>query len=96
MAAFLIATTTVKDAEKFKRYAEQVVKTFALYGGEPLLRGNFEGMLGGEGHHQMAGVVKFPSIEALRTWFYSPEYQSIIPLRTEAVDMSIATYSVPD
>ncbi|MGD9660085.1 MAG: DUF1330 domain-containing protein [Porticoccaceae bacterium] len=95
MTAFLIATTTIKDEEKFKRYAQEVVKTFALYGGEPLLRGNFEGMLSGEASHEMAGVVKFSSMDALKTWFHSEEYQRLIPLRTEAVDMTIATYSVP-
>ena len=36
----------------------------------------------GEPEH-LSVVLKFPDMEALRGWYDSPEYQEILPLRTD-------------
>ncbi|MCD2116539.1 DUF1330 domain-containing protein [Rhodococcus pyridinivorans] len=35
----------------------------------------------GNGHHYFRG--KFPDVDRARSWYESPEYQAILPLRTE-------------
>jgi len=96
MTAFFVAAVTVKDPVKFQEYAEKAGATFAAHGGEPVLRGKVNSALVGAINHQATGIVKFPSHEALAAWFGSPEYQAIVPLRDEAADMTITTYSVPE
>jgi len=95
MTAFFIATVKIRNADRFQEYAQKAGATFAAYGGELVIRGKLDGELAGTVDHQAVGIVKFPSPEALSNWFQSPEYQAIIPLREEAADMVIATYTVP-
>ncbi len=93
MSAFFVATTTITDAEKFQQYAQQAGATFAAHGGEPVLRGKFEGSLSGEADHQAVGIIKFPNLSALHDWYHSEAYQSLVPLREAAARMSIHVYS---
>lgn len=96
MKAFFVAAVTVKDPAKFQEYAEKAGATFAAHGGEPVLRGKVNGALVGATDHQAVGIVKFPNQDALAAWFGSAEYQALIPLRDQAADMTITTYSVPE
>ncbi len=95
MTAFFVANVKVKDPNKFQEYAKKAGETFATYGGEAILRGKVEGVLSGNADHQAVGIVKFPDQEALTTWFNSDAYQDIVPLRDEAAEMTIVTYTVP-
>ncbi len=95
MTAFFVAATTIKNPEKFQEYAQKAGATFAPHGGEPVLRGQAKGALVGALDHQAVGIIKFPDLAALNAWFQSPEYQAIVPLRNEAAEMTIVTYSVP-
>ncbi len=95
MTAFFVATVKVKDPEKFQEYAQKAGETFAPHGGEPVLRGKAGDVLAGQIDHQAVGIVRFPDQGALSAWFNSDAYQRIIPLRDEAADMTIVTYSVP-
>jgi len=95
MTAFFVANVKIKDPQKFQEYAKKAGETFATYGGEPVLRGKVEEVLAGSAEHQAVGIVKFPDLEALTTWFNSDVYQAIVPLREEAAEMVIVTYTVP-
>jgi len=93
MSAFFVATATIKNPEKVQEYAKKASETFATYGGEFVVRGKFNSILVGSANHHAVAVVKFPSMDALNAWYNSPEYQAIVPLRIEAADMQIITYS---
>lgn len=97
MTAFFIATSTIKNPEKFQQYAQQTGDTFAPYGGQPVLRGKYEGSLSTNASepHQTVGIISFPSLDDLKIWFHSDAYQTLIPLRDEAAEMTITTYSAP-
>jgi len=95
MTAFFIVTTTVKDSEKYQTYAQSVGATLAPFGGKALLRGRAVGSFAGELTHQTVGIIEFPDIDALNAWHGSESYQALIPLRTEAADMTITSYVVP-
>lgn len=96
MAAFFVASVTIRDAEKFTEYAQKAAATFAAHGGEIVLRGKAEVALAGALSHGSVGIVKFPDMEALGRWFRSSEYQALIPMRDEAADMSITAYAAPN
>lgn len=98
MTAFFIATSTIKDSEKFQLYAQQAGSTLAEYDGKPVLRGKYEKELTttNSPSHQVVGVISFPSLDLLNNWYQSNEYQALIALRDEAADMTISTYSVPE
>ncbi|HED34167.1 MAG TPA: DUF1330 domain-containing protein [Gammaproteobacteria bacterium] len=95
MAAFFIANVTVKDPEKFQAYAAKAGETMKKYHGEVALRGKFEQGLKGDADHHAVAVVRFPSHDDLRSWYFSEAYQAVIPLRDEAAEMSITTYVEP-
>lgn len=95
MAAFFIATVTTKHPERFLEYAGKAAATIAAHGGEPVLRGKVDRALAGSAGHDAVGIVKFPDAAALSAWFNSPEYQALVPLRDEAADITIITYSTP-
>jgi len=95
MSAFFVATTLIKNPEKFQLYAQKTGETFSAHGGEPVLRGKFEGTLNGNADHHVIGIIKFPSVEALHAWHDSDAYQALVPLRDEAADMTISVYCVP-
>jgi uncharacterized protein (DUF1330 family) len=93
MRAFFVATVTIRHPEKFQEYAQKASATFARHGGQAVLRGKVDGALAGGVDHQALGIVGFPDADALSAWFNSPEYQALVPLRDEAADITIITYS---
>jgi len=95
MSAFIIATVTVKDAEKFQQYAVKSKATFDLFEAEILVRGKHQGTLTGNADNQTAAVVKFKDMETLDRWYGSDEYQVLIPLRDQAADITITKYAIP-
>lgn len=95
MTAFFIATSVIKDAEKFQQYAGKVGPTLAPFGGELVIRGKAGETLSGTSNHQGVGVVRFADMEALNAWYRSPDYQALIPLREEAAEMTLVTYTEP-
>ncbi len=95
MTAFFIAATSIKDMEKFQKYAAEAGKTLAPYGGELVLRGKAEKTLVGHAEHQAVGVVRFADMDALNNWYQSAAYQALIPLRESAADMTLTAYNEP-
>lgn len=95
MTAFFVATVTVKDPVKFQEYARLSMPTFAQFGGEIVLRGQLDTVLAGSAAHRATAVVKFPDMAALKAWHDSGAYQTLVPIRDEGADMTIAAYNVP-
>jgi len=95
VTAFFVVTTAIKDPEKFQEYGAKAGQTFAPYGGKLVMRGKAEQALAGEVNHQGVSIVGFPDMDALNSWYQSAEYQALIPLRDEAVDMTLITYNEP-
>lgn len=95
MAAFFIVTTTVKDQDAYQAYIQSVGPTLSPFGGKAILRGKADCALAGELSHQTVGIIEFPDLEAIKDWYASEAYQALIPLRSEAADMTITAYAVP-
>ena len=84
MAAYLVANIEVSDPKAFGEYRQRVPATIAAHGGRYLCRGGAVEVLEGEFDAKRVVVVEFPSVSAARTWYASPEYQALLPLRLKA------------
>ncbi|MGA4691833.1 MULTISPECIES: DUF1330 domain-containing protein [Rhodococcus] len=83
MNAYAVAhLRTIDLNDDIVRYLETIDDTLAPYDGRFLVHGvDPEGMEGPfEGN---LVIIEFPDVDRARTWYESPEYQAILPLRTE-------------
>lgn len=92
MSAFFVATGTVKNGKLMQQYATAASSTLQPFDAKLLARGKFAGTLYGQLEHDMIGIIEFPTMQALESWYNSPAYQAIIPLRDSAADMVFAKY----
>jgi len=90
--AYVIGHITVKDAEKWNQYRNQVPATLEPWGAELVLRGKLVSVLAGEHSHTDTVVIRFPDMKAINGWYASPAYQSLIPLRKKAAEIVLLAY----
>ena len=84
MAAYVLAEIEITNPEGYKEYSAQVPATIAKYGGRFLVRGGNSEVLEGQWPKQRRVLLEFPSIEAAKRWFDSPEYQKPKAMRQAA------------
>ena len=96
MNAFLIAYVTVKDIDKFQSYAQAAGESMQAYGGKVLTKGQAIQNLVGDHGQQNVAIISFPDLENLESWYNSAEYQSIIPLRNQAAEITLTSYAAPE
>jgi uncharacterized protein (DUF1330 family) len=90
--AYVIGHITVKDKDKWDEYRNKVPATLNPWGAELVLRGKLCSVLSGNHTHTDTVVIRFPDLRSLKSWYSSPEYQSLIPLRQEAAEMELLSY----
>jgi uncharacterized protein (DUF1330 family) len=66
-------------------YLQRIDATLAPYDGHFIVHGGVPEHVEGEWQGSLI-VIEFPSYEHARGWYDSPEYQKILPLRTENSD----------
>lgn len=96
MSAVMISMIKVKNKDKLQEYMQKVMQLGTQYDAEMLFRGPVSGVVKGEADHDIAVVVRFPSLEAIDALFASEEYQPLINIREEASDMQIIKYQTPE
>ena len=74
MTAYVIAEIDVTHPDGYADYTKVVPATIAQYGGRFLVRGGAADALEGEWPKLRRVVIEFPSVEAARAWWDSPEY----------------------
>ena len=84
MTAYLIADVQVKDPQAYEEYRRHVAATVAEHGGRFIVRGGALEVLEGDWPTQRLVVIEFPSMQALKNWYGSPEYEPLIKLRQSA------------
>ena len=97
MSGYLIVNYRVTNPEGFNTYMAGVMPTIAAHGGEILVAGPGSTAIEGS-PDPITVVVKFPSREAVQTWYDSPEYQAIIHHRldnTEGTAVIADGFKVP-
>jgi uncharacterized protein (DUF1330 family) len=89
MAAYIIADVQVTDSEQYEEYRKQVPAIIAAHGGRYLVRGGRVERLEGEFTPARLVVLEFPTIEALRAFYRSPEYAPLIAMRQGSARSSL-------
>jgi uncharacterized protein (DUF1330 family) len=84
MKAYCIVYEIVNDPQTFEEYRRQVMPTIERYQGRFIVRGGAFTVLEGEMPYQRIAMLEFPSRAAAESWYRSPEYQRILPLRTQS------------
>lgn len=90
MAAYLIGNITITDPERYSAYREQVPAVIARYGGRYLVRAGAVHPLEGDLGLDRCVVLEFPSLEAAKKFYDSPEYAPLLKLRTETTRSHVA------
>ena len=90
--AYVVGQITVKNPEVWTEYRDQVPGTLSPWGGELVFRGQQVAALAGENPHASIVVIRFPNVAAANSWFLSPAYQALIPLRQQAADVVLTSY----
>ena len=80
---YLVATLDLTNPDAYGPYRDQVPAIIERHGGRYLVRGGAMEPLEGEAKFSRVVVVEFPSVDAVKSFYTDPEYQRIIPLRTE-------------
>ena len=81
MPAYVFAEVNITNPEGYKAYSAQVPATIAKYGGRFLVRGGRAHALEGEWPEVRRVLIEFPTAEAARQWWDSPEYEQPKALR---------------
>jgi uncharacterized protein (DUF1330 family) len=74
VAAYVIAEVEIVNPEGYKEYTKTVPGTIAQYGGRFLVRGGSATVLEGDWPQLRRVIIEFPSVQAARAWWDSPEY----------------------
>jgi uncharacterized protein (DUF1330 family) len=74
MPAYLLAEIEVTNPEGYKGYTATVGESIQKYGGRFLARAGAAQALEGEWPERRRVLVEFPSLDAARKWWDSPEY----------------------
>jgi uncharacterized protein (DUF1330 family) len=83
---YMVAQLNVRDATAYAGYAPKVPPVVAKYGGRYVVRGGAITPLEGTPPGQRVVVIEFPSVEAAKTFYNSPEYRELAPQRHAASD----------
>ncbi len=72
------------QADVLKRYQSAAVAVITRHGGQFVGRGPVVKRLAGPHEWAFGLVIRFPDMAAVEAWYADPEYQAVIPLRTQA------------
>lgn len=86
MSVFLLAAVDRKNLEGYKAYEEGGFISATKYNAEPLAVSDNVDVLEGTAPGQRIVLLRFKDREALDTWYNSPEYQGVIPIRQANAD----------
>ena len=93
MSAYLVCMVRVDDPETYRKYTARTPALIAKHGGRFLVRGGDVETIEGPAFQDRLVVLEFPSKDAVRTFYQSPEYQEVMQHRTAA---SQATFLLAD
>lgn len=95
MPVLMISSVKLKDEAKYAAYGAAAGATLDAFGGKLVHKGAFAGVLLGDAEPHNVGIIQFPDLEAAQSWFQSPAYRELAPLRDAAADMSFVLYQMP-
>jgi uncharacterized protein (DUF1330 family) len=95
----VIGLIELMDQGAFEEYRSQVGSTVELYKGSIKNRGSIGELFWNELHcGQFSAFVEleFPCLEDAHAWAASPEYQSLVPIRSKAMKLTLFSIKLSD
>ena len=83
MSAYVIVELEVTNQEEYAAYGKLAEASVARHGGRFLVRGGEFEVLEGEWSPRII-VLEFESVDAVRSWYHSDDYQACLPMRLSA------------
>ena len=81
MTAYLIADVTITNPEGYAAYRPLAAASVAKHGGRFVARGGAVESLEGDWSPSRIVILEFPSMDAARAWYNSPDYQEALKVR---------------
>jgi uncharacterized protein (DUF1330 family) len=94
MPAFLVTDIEWHDEAKATEYREKLGPVMEKFGGKTLAVGA-PTVLEGSWKPARLVIVEFPTVEALRSWYASAEYQPVLKLRHEGARTNMVVLDRP-
>ena len=82
MSVYLVCTVRVDDPETYKKYTAKTPAIIARHGGRFLVRGGPVETVEGKPFNDRLVILEFPSADAVKTFYASPEYREVMEFRT--------------
>lgn len=84
--AYAVITSKISDPEPFKAYMASTPPTVAAHGGEYVIRGGAKEVVEGSWNPDRLVVLKFPSLDAAKAWYFGEGYTASRALRAGATE----------
>jgi uncharacterized protein (DUF1330 family) len=84
-AYFISFRDTMKDAARYAAYAQKAGASFAGREAKVIVANGAVTPVEGEPAEGVV-IIEFPSVEAARAWYHSPEYQAVVGERLAATE----------
>jgi uncharacterized protein (DUF1330 family) len=95
MAVMFLAVDTITDLQRFREYQAKVGPILALHPHELVAYDEAARPLEGIDSTKRVVAIRFPTDEAFRVFYDSPEYQAVIGKRLNATDGFAVLIDVP-
>ena len=93
----VIGLIELSDLNAFEQYRSQVSQTVELHGGSIKNRGSVTDVFWNEldcaPFHTFVEL-EFPNAQDAQAWASSPEYQSLLPIRSKAMKLTLFSVSI--
>jgi uncharacterized protein (DUF1330 family) len=85
MTAYVLVEMDVTDPESYTAYGLLAKESVERHGGRFIVRGGETEVYEGEWKPRIV-VLEFESLDAIREWYHSDDYQQCLPMRLASTD----------
>jgi len=89
MTSYVTAQINIQDREKYVLYEQGFMEIFARYEGKMLAVDEAPAVWEGQWSYTRTVLIEFPSAQAAKAWYSSPEYQQLATHRWAASNANI-------
>lgn len=84
IAVYAVAQGRIQDRSMLEQYIARAVSSVEPHGGRIIAYDEEPLVVEGKIENPRTVIVEFPTMSAFQSWYNSPEYQAILPLRLKS------------
>lgn len=92
MSCIAVAEIKLKDPDALMEYARQAIPIILENRGELIFHGRKAAVVCGTSDAELVTILRFPDLTSAQAWYYSPDYQALLPTRNRGADEVIVFY----